>query len=144
MKRDLAYYQALPYSRRVEAIYEGDGRPYWIAWVEELPGCKTDGETHIEAMAHLDAAFDDYIEAMLEFGSEIQDPRNPERGQMAVPVVKVSNQPPEPEKIITKKIPEEMVVEANFATDEQEDMQEGFRFEEPDPLSSRSVAVQVA
>ena len=67
------YYRSLPYSRQAEGIHE-DGPPYWVAWVEELPGCKTDGATFAEAMANLDAAFDDYIEAKLEFGSGIPVP----------------------------------------------------------------------
>ena len=69
-KRTLEYYKALPYSRRSEGFYS-ESPPYWTAWIEELPGCKTDGETQAEALFNLDAAFDDYIEAMLEFGSDI-------------------------------------------------------------------------
>ena len=75
MKRTLELYKSLPYSRRAEGIHEGEGPPYWVAWIEELPGCKTDGATHAEAMLNLDAAFDDYIEAMLEFESDIPVPQ---------------------------------------------------------------------
>ena len=73
--KNLAYYQGLPYSRHAEVIYGEPGGPYWLVWVKELPGCKTDGKTYVEAMANLDIAFDDYIEAILEFGSEIQEPQ---------------------------------------------------------------------
>ena len=73
MKRKLGYYKALPYSRRAEGIYD-DGPPYWVVWIDELPGCKTDGATYWEAMLNLDAAFDDYINAMFEFGSQIPVP----------------------------------------------------------------------
>lgn len=79
MKRKLDYYKALPYSRRAEGIRDDDGSPYWIAWIEELPGCKTDGTTYWEAMLNLDSAFDDYIMAMLEFGSRIPVPNEHSR-----------------------------------------------------------------
>ena len=74
MKMTLEYYRTLPYSRRVEGFQEAGVDRYWLAWIEELPGCKTDGATFDEAMANLDVAFDDYIEAMLEFGTEIAVP----------------------------------------------------------------------
>lgn len=79
MKRKLDYYRALPYSRRAEGIHDDDGAPYWIAWIEELPGCKTDGATYWEAMLNLDSAFDDFIRAMLEFGSRIPLPNEHSR-----------------------------------------------------------------
>ncbi len=75
MKRTLKNYRALPYSRRAEGIHEDDGSFYWVAWIHELLGCKTDGATYAEAMLNLDTAFDDYIEAMLEFGSDIPVPK---------------------------------------------------------------------
>ena len=74
MKQTLEYYRSLPYTRRAEGIHEADGPPYWVAWIGELSGCKTDGATYAEAMANLDVAFDDYIEALLEFGSDISLP----------------------------------------------------------------------
>jgi len=74
MKRDLQYYQGLPYSRQSECLHEEGCAPYWVAWIEELPGCKTDGPTLGEAMLNLDSAFDDYIGAMLEFCTSIPIP----------------------------------------------------------------------
>lgn len=74
MKQKLDYYRALPYSRRAEGRYDEDGPPYWVVWIDELPGCKTDGATYWEAMLNLETAFDDYIIAMLEFGSRIPTP----------------------------------------------------------------------
>lgn len=74
MGRKLEDYRALPYTRRAEGVQEEADRPYWVAWIEELPGCKTDGETYAEAMANLDAAFDDYVEAKLEWGADIPLP----------------------------------------------------------------------
>ena len=75
MKRILKNYQALPYSRRAERIHEDDGSSYWVAWIHELPGCKTDGATQAKAMLNLGAAFDDYIEAMIEFETDILVPK---------------------------------------------------------------------
>ena len=75
MKRTLKDYQALPYSRRAERIHEDDGSSYWVAWIHELPGCKTDGATQAKAMLNLDTAFDDYIEAMIEFEADIPVPK---------------------------------------------------------------------
>ena len=79
MARDLNYYRALPYTRRAEKRQE-DSEHYWIAWIDELPGCKTDGSTCVEAMANLDVAFDDYIEAKMEFKSEIPLPAKLHQG----------------------------------------------------------------
>ena len=76
MKRTLKDYQALPYSRRAERIHEDDGSSYWVAWIHELPGCKTDGATQAKAMLNLDTAFDDYIEAMIEFEADIPVPKS--------------------------------------------------------------------
>jgi len=85
MEKNLEYYRALPYTRRAEALYEGDGPPYWVAWVEELQGCKTDGQTSLDAMANLDNAFDEYVEAMLEFGSEVPIPSRIPEAATGVP-----------------------------------------------------------
>jgi len=76
MKQTLKDYRALPYSRRSERMHEDDGSSYWVAWIHELPGCKTDGTTQAEAMLNLDTAFDDYIEAMIEFAAEIPVPKS--------------------------------------------------------------------
>ena len=75
MELTLAHYRTLPYSRRAEGFHEAGADRYWVVWIDELPGCKTDGATYEEAMANLDVAFDDYIEAMLEFGTEIAVPK---------------------------------------------------------------------
>jgi predicted RNase H-like HicB family nuclease len=81
VKKDLAYYRKLPYTRRAVPIIEGPGRPYWLASVEELRGCKADGVSLAEAMANLDAAFDDYIEAMIGWGTPVPEPaRRPKEG----------------------------------------------------------------
>ena len=73
MARDLAYYQQLPYTHRCQLMVD-DGERYWLAWIEELPGCKVEGETKAQAFLHLQELFDDYISAVLERGSGIPEP----------------------------------------------------------------------
>ena len=72
--KDQAYYRALPYTRRIEVV-EDDGREYFVASIPELPGVRADGRNHIEALYHLDGAFSDYLDAMMEWGEEIPEPR---------------------------------------------------------------------
>lgn len=72
-KRDLSYYRGLPYRRRVDLAVE-NGEEFFIASVLELPGLKADGRDHVEALKNLAEAFDDYIQAMLEWGTEIPEP----------------------------------------------------------------------
>ena len=93
MKQILEYYQSLPYTRLSEGIQDGDGPPYWVAWINELSGCKTDGATLVDAMANLDVVFDDYIQAMLEFGSDISLPKQIKETSGMIETVKVEQDP---------------------------------------------------
>ena len=86
--KDLHYYRALPYTRRGEPAVEPGGR-YWLAWIEELPGCKTDGASEVEAMQHLDELFDEYITAKLAWGSDIPEPRGTGRRAAEPPTLSV-------------------------------------------------------
>lgn len=72
--KTLDYYRRLPYRRRVRIQKEDSGDVYFIAFIEELPSVESDGDTPIEALQGLQAAFDDYIEAALEWGTEIPEP----------------------------------------------------------------------
>lgn len=76
MKKDLAYYRALPYTRRIDLEEEG-GQQYFVASVVELPGCFAVGQTREDAIANLKTVFDDWIQAKLAWGSPIPEP---ERG----------------------------------------------------------------
>ncbi|HEV2749034.1 MAG TPA: type II toxin-antitoxin system HicB family antitoxin [Gemmatimonadales bacterium] len=88
MTNDLTYYRQLPYTRRAVPVRDDPGHPYWLASFDELPGCKADGASLAEAMANLDAAFDDYITAMLKWESPIPEPaRKPQGEQAAKPLV---------------------------------------------------------
>lgn len=75
MEKDLAYYRSLPYTRRCKPEFDEEDGRYWVAWVDELPGCKTDGATRAEAMWRLGQLFDDYIAAKLEWGTNIPVPK---------------------------------------------------------------------
>ena len=70
----LEEFRLLPYTRCHEFVEEEGGSIYCLAWIKEIPECKADGKTVYEAMLNLDFAFDDYVEAMLEFGSNIPKP----------------------------------------------------------------------
>ncbi len=97
--KNLPYYQALPYTRRCEPVEQPDepGGRYWLAWIEELSGCKTDGSSDVEAMQHLDEVFDEYITAKLKWGSEIPEPRAGARRTAAPPPLEVRVHREEPQ-----------------------------------------------
>lgn len=72
--KKLSYYRTLPYTRRCRLDLE-DGERYWLAWIEELAGCKVEGATKAEAFRKLDETFDDYIVAKLDRKSPIPEPQ---------------------------------------------------------------------
>lgn len=74
MAKDLDYYRALPYQRRVERIEEEDGSRYFVARIVELGGCFAAGDSRSEAIANLKEAFDDYVDAWLEWGRDLPEP----------------------------------------------------------------------
>ena len=62
--------------------YEVDLKPLseelgggWIAIVPELPGCKSDGETPADALANAFDAIECWIEAALEMGRALPEPK---------------------------------------------------------------------
>ena len=62
--------------------YEIDVKPLseelgggWIAIVPELPGCKSDGATPMEALANAFDAIECWIEAAAEMGRTVPEPR---------------------------------------------------------------------
>ena len=74
-------YRLVPYGREHDLLMGKDGKPYYAAWITEIPECVAYGDTLLDAMTELDLVFDDYIEAMLEAGlpiakldKEIHDP----------------------------------------------------------------------
>ena len=78
VRKNLAYYRALPYTRRMEHKEdEGEWASYWVANLNELPGCFATGKTRSEAIYNLNGIFDDYIEGLIELGDVIPEPAHP-------------------------------------------------------------------
>ncbi len=76
INKKLKYYRSLPYTRRSQPFRDETGE-YWLAWIEELEGCKAEGQAESEAFANLEGVFDDYIEAKIEWDSIIPEPIKP-------------------------------------------------------------------
>jgi len=68
-----------PYSIYIEHEVLEDGPDNYLARHPELPGCKAEGVTVEEARWALDEARLDYIQALLEWGSEVSPPKHPNR-----------------------------------------------------------------
>ena len=51
----------------------------FLAWIQELPGCKVEGQTKPEAFKNLGELFEDYINTRLEWKDNIQEPARPEK-----------------------------------------------------------------
>ncbi len=91
MSKDLSYYQLQPYTRRCQLFME-EGTRYWLAWIEELPGCKVEGSSKEEAYKNLGELFDDYITSKLEWGTKIPAPGRPEK-RTTFPAKKLKPEP---------------------------------------------------
>ena len=52
-----------------------EGEPLYLAWLEEMPGCQSHGDTPEEALANLRDAMELFIGSMLEDGVEPPRPR---------------------------------------------------------------------
>ncbi|MEM7416803.1 MAG: type II toxin-antitoxin system HicB family antitoxin [Gemmatimonadota bacterium] len=81
MSKPKEFYRALPYMRRVRLETEESGEVYYVAYIEELEGVQSDGDTPWEALANLRDAFEDYLSAMFEWGAEIPVPEALEIGE---------------------------------------------------------------
>ena len=69
----LAHYLELPYQLDVKSERDGE-RTRWMATVEELPGCTSQGETADEALAGLRAAMEAWLTAAIAENREIPQP----------------------------------------------------------------------
>ncbi|MBQ9377787.1 MAG: type II toxin-antitoxin system HicB family antitoxin [Schwartzia sp.] len=74
MKKDLAYYMALPYQEVIKAAKEGG----YVGYVPDLKGCITQAETKAELVDMLEDAKKCWIEAALEDGLRIPEPLSDE------------------------------------------------------------------
>ena len=84
--KDVDYYRGLPYSRRYSLVLDQPESPFWLAWFEELPACRVEGNTKSEASLYLQELFVDYIQAKLEWGSQIPEPKRSKAKHNAVTV----------------------------------------------------------
>lgn len=75
MAKKADYFRRLPYTRRARIETDEAGKAFFVAFIEELPGVEAVGDTEVEARAGLTSAFLDYIDAMLEWGDAIPEPK---------------------------------------------------------------------
>jgi predicted RNase H-like HicB family nuclease len=73
-KKDIAYYQSLPWTYTVEQDKDLKGKPIYIVSVNELPGIKTDATTIKKAMELIKEAMEAAFELYQEMGKEIPEP----------------------------------------------------------------------
>lgn len=75
MRRTLDEYLTLPY--RIALVHDEDdeGNAGWVAEVEELPGCLSQGATPEEAIENVLDAMKGWISVALEDEKEIPEPR---------------------------------------------------------------------
>ena len=74
MKKDLAYYRALPYDREWLPRDDESGR-YFVVRVKDIPDIYGTGSLKSDALHALWSAFDDFVTWCLEEGMEIPEPR---------------------------------------------------------------------
>lgn len=70
--KDLAYYEALPYTVVIRKDEDGD----FVARIQELPGCLADGDSEASAIEHLHGMRRLWIEDALTRGDAIPEPEN--------------------------------------------------------------------
>lgn len=70
-QKDINYYMNLPY----KILIQKDPSGGFVARVEELEGCLTQGETYQEASGNIIEAMELWIEASLEKGMDIPEPK---------------------------------------------------------------------
>ena len=56
-------------------IYWSEEDKAFIAEVPELPGCAADGDTHHEALAHVEVVIQEWIETAKQLGRPIPEPK---------------------------------------------------------------------
>jgi antitoxin HicB len=75
--RTVEEYLELPYRISLLHDEDEDGNAGWVAEVDELPGCLSQGETPDEAVANVRDAMEGWISVALEDGQRIPEPRAP-------------------------------------------------------------------
>jgi antitoxin HicB len=72
-KKDVEYYDKLPYNIILETWDDGNG-PYYVARVAELPHCMIHGDTPQEAISEIETVKREWIESNLKRGNKIPEP----------------------------------------------------------------------
>lgn len=75
MKRAAEEYLELPYHVRLVPDQDDEGARGWVAEIEELPGCISQGDTPDEAVENVRDAMLGWIGVALEDGREVPEPR---------------------------------------------------------------------
>ncbi|MEB3246074.1 MAG: type II toxin-antitoxin system HicB family antitoxin [Vampirovibrionales bacterium] len=86
MTHPLETYLNLPWSYRLEWWQDDDAsQGYYVATIDELPGCMSDGETTEQALTNLKEALELHLESMLDAKIAIPEPMQPShyKGQIA-------------------------------------------------------------
>lgn len=81
MPRTLDEYMSLPYTVSMKEDAWDDGTPGWFVWVDELPGCMSQGRSPGEAYERVRDAMLGWLSVALEDGSEIPEPQPEHSGQ---------------------------------------------------------------
>jgi predicted RNase H-like HicB family nuclease len=76
--KTLDYYLNLNYEVSLRRLTEEEGGG-WLASIPLLPGCMSDGETPVEALANLEDAKRGWIETALALQRDIPEPDNAEK-----------------------------------------------------------------
>jgi predicted RNase H-like HicB family nuclease len=88
MNQIVEEYLRLPYTRRVRPDEGTRGESLFLAWVDELPGCESHGDTAAEALDSLEDALAMYIGTMLEDGLDPPIPAGSTRPDKPEPAVR--------------------------------------------------------
>ena len=72
--KEIKNYLKLPYTFNVGKDTEHDGKEYYYVYVNELPGCASDGETAEKALKNIKDAMYDWIETALINGDKVPTP----------------------------------------------------------------------
>ncbi|MDR0358675.1 MAG: type II toxin-antitoxin system HicB family antitoxin [bacterium] len=73
--KTLDEYLDLPYAFAITHDVDEDGNVGWVAEIEELPGCISQGASPEEALEHVRDAMRDWISIALEDNVEVPQPR---------------------------------------------------------------------